>query len=286
MVTQTDFNSIQPAWCPGCGDFGILNALKKALVKLEKKPNQVLLCSGIGQAAKLPHYLKCNVFNGLHGRGLPAAQGAKIVNRDLTVIAVGGDGDMYGEGGNHFIHAMRRNLDITLLVHDNRIYGLTKGQASPTSDLGMKTKIQPHGVSNTPLNPIALAVSQSCSFVARAYSGNIEHLTEMIQLGIKNKGFSLIDILQPCVSFNKVNTHAWYKERVYDIQSQDLHYDPTNMPAALNKSYEWGKRIPIGVLFEGKRETFADHWEVLHGKPLVDQSIPEEAIQDIINSFL
>ena len=175
MVALDDYRGGKTAWCPGCGNFGILLAVKKALVKLEKKPHEVLIVSGIGQAGKLPHYMKCNTFNGLHGRTLPPATGAKIANHDLTVIAVGGDGDTYGEGGNHLIHAIRRNPDITLIVHNNQIYGLTKGQASPTSDLGMKTLVQSHGVVNEPLNPIAVAVALNCSFVARGFAGDVEH---------------------------------------------------------------------------------------------------------------
>lgn len=284
MVTPLDYKSIAPAWCPGCGDFAAVNALKKALVALDKAPQDVLVCSGIGQAAKLPHYLKCNVFNGLHGRGLPAAFGAKIANHDLTVIAVGGDGDMYGEGGNHLLHAIRRNLDMTLMVLDNRIYGLTKGQASPTSDLGMKTKIQPHGVANSPLNPLALAISQGGTFVARAYTGDSEHLADMIKQGITHKGFSLIDVLQPCVSFNKINTRIWYQERVYHVD-KEANYEPNNFHAALDKAYEWGDRIPIGLLYKHARPTYESTWPSLQQGPLVDQPHQVDAMHKIFERY-
>ena len=253
--------------------------MKKALVALGKRPQDAVLVSGIGQAAKLPHYLNCHVFNGLHGRALPAAQAIKIANRALTVIALGGDGDMYGEGGNHFLHALRRNLDLTLLVHDNKVYGLTKGQASPTTDLGIKTKVQPDGVINYPLNPLALAISQQASFVARAFSGSVDHLAQLIQAGVENPGFSYIEILQPCVSFNKVNTHAWYKERIYDVQAQG-GYDPRNWHAALDKSQEWGEKIPVGIIYQTKRTPYA-----LAEKPLVDLPLAPQAIGPLLKKY-
>lgn len=286
MPASSDFSGSTPApaWCPGCGDFGILSAVKKALVALKKDSSQVLLCSGIGQAAKLPHYLHANVFNGLHGRGLPAAAGAKLANHSLTVIAVGGDGDMYGEGGNHLLHAIRRNLDITLLVNDNKIYGLTKGQASPTTDPGVHTKVQPLGVLQTPLNPIALAISQHCSFVARGFAGHIDHLAGLIQAGIENPGFSLIEILQPCVSFNQVNTHAWYKERVYDV-NQDPAYSPTEFHAALDKALEWGARIPIGIIYRHPRASYQENWPQLQSGPLVDQPWDSAMVQTILERY-
>jgi 2-oxoglutarate ferredoxin oxidoreductase subunit beta len=272
------------AWCPGCGNFGILSAVKKALANLGKPPEEVLLVSGIGQAAKLPHYARAHVFNGLHGRALPAAQAAKIANHSLTVIAIGGDGDMYGEGGNHFLHAIRRNLDITVLVHDNKIYGLTKGQASPTTDLGTKTKVQNQGVINQPLNPLTLAISQHCAFVARSFAGSLDHLAAMIQAGVAHPGFSYIEILQPCVSFNKVNTHAWYKERVYEIPG-DGSYNPEDFHQAMDKAREWGSRIPIGVIYRQDRPTYESQWTALHDLPLVDQNMEAETIAGIIRSF-
>src|SRR3989338_7776353 len=184
------------AWCPGCGDFGILTAVKQALVKLGRPPKDILLVSGIGQAAKLPHYVKSNCFNGLHGRALPAAAGAKIANRELTVLVTTGDGDCYGEGGNHFMHNIRRNLDITVIVHDNQIYGLTKGQASPTTDTGMVTKVQTEGVILEPIRPLEIAIALGAGFVARGYSTDGDHLSSLILEGIRHKGFALIDVLQ------------------------------------------------------------------------------------------
>jgi 2-oxoglutarate ferredoxin oxidoreductase subunit beta len=247
-----DYRGQEPAWCPGCGNFQILTAVKQALIELGLMPHQVLLVSGIGQSSKLPHYMRCNTFNGLHGRTLPVATGAKLANHELVVIAVAGDGDCYGEGGNHLIHTIRRNIDITLLVHNNQIYGLTKGQASPTSDAGMVTKLQPHGVVLSPFNPIAFAVSMDAGFVARGFSGDIPHLTEMIKEGIGHRGFSMIDILQPCVTFNKLNTYAWYRERVYRLSD----HDPYDRRLAFERALEWGERIPIGVIYRNHRPAF------------------------------
>ncbi|NTV53278.1 MAG: 2-oxoacid:ferredoxin oxidoreductase subunit beta [Candidatus Firestonebacteria bacterium] len=283
-MDQQAYKGMETAWCPGCGNFGILNAVKQALLELEKKPQEIMLFSGIGQAAKLPHYMRGHVFNGLHGRALPAAQAAKLANHRLTVLAFGGDGDMYGEGGNHFLHAIRRNVDITVLVHDNRIYGLTKGQASPTTDLGVKTKVQTEGVINGPLNPLALAISQHCAFVARGFSGSIEHLTTMIKAGIAHPGFSYIEVMQPCVSFNHINTHAWYKERIYDV-AQDGKHDPTNYLSALEKAEEWGSRIPLGVIYRNDRPAYDSLCGALKNGPLVDQVFRPELIAQFIRHY-
>ena len=230
MVTLDDYGKYETAWCPGCGNFAILNAVKQALVGSGVEPHQVVFVSGIGQAAKAPHYLNANVFNGLHGRSLPVATGAKLANPELTVIVESGDGCNYGEGGNHFLAAIRRNVDVTLLVHNNQVYGLTKGQASPTSHKGFVTKAQPDGVLAEPFNPVAVAIAMNAGFVARSFSGKIDHLADMIQEGIAHRGLSLIDILQPCPSFNKVNTFAWYKERCYVLPDE---YEPTDWESAM-----------------------------------------------------
>jgi len=284
MVTITDYAGITPAWCPGCGNFGILTALKKALVELDIEPYQILMVSGIGQAGKLPHYTKGNVFNSLHGRSLPPAIGAKIANAELTVIAVGGDGDGYGEGGNHFMHSVRRNHDITYLVHDNQIYGLTKGQASPTSDQGFVTKTTPQGAA-PPVNPMALAIAAGASFVSRGFAGDIEHLTRLIKLGIQHKGFALIDILQPCVSFNDKNTYSWYRQRVYKLE-EEANYDPGNKAVAFAKAQEWAERIPIGVIYQQELPTFEEQLPALSRGPLVRQQIGPEQIRGLLAEFL
>ena len=260
-VTTADYNGLTPAWCPGCGNFGILAAVKKALVELNLDPHDVLLVSGIGQAGKLPHYTKGNVFNSLHGRPVPPAIGAKLANKELTVIAISGDGDGYGEGGNHFVHAARRNHDITYLVHNNQIYGLTKGQTSPTSDMGFVTKTTPQGAP-PPINPMTLAIAAGATFVARAFAGDIDYLSQIIKQGINHHGFALIDILQPCVSFNHKNTYQWYKERVYKLE-QEENYNPSDKTAAFKKAQEWGEHIPIGVFFREDRPTYESAFPAL-----------------------
>lgn len=281
-----DFKSDDPiAWCPGCGDFGILNAMKKALVKLGRRPQDVLLVSGIGQAAKLPHYIKCNCFNGLHGRALPVAAGAKIANRNLTVIVSTGDGDCYGEGGNHFLHNVRRNLDITVVVHDNQIYGLTKGQASPTTDEGHKTKIQTEGVIAKPFHPLEVAISLGAGFVARGYSADSDYLCDLIVDGIAHKGFSLIDVLQPCPSFNKINTYEWYSKRIYKI-GKDSAYDSGDKYQALKKAGEWGERIPVGVIYRTQETTYEEKSGLGQRSPLAEERIEDIDIASALGEFV
>jgi 2-oxoglutarate/2-oxoacid ferredoxin oxidoreductase subunit beta len=274
----------QIAWCPGCGNFGILTAVQQALVQLDKQPKDVLLVSGIGQAAKLPHYVRANCFNGLHGRALPAAAGAKIANRALTVIVTTGDGDCYGEGGNHFIHNIRRNVDMTVLVHDNQIYGLTKGQASPTTEPGYVTKVQTRGVMVEPFRPLELAISLGCGFVARGYAGDAEYLASLIVEGVRHRGFSLIDVLQPCVSFNKLNTWEWYKKRVYPLE-QEPGYDSNDITAAFTKTREWGDRIPLGVLYRNEKPCFEEKTGLDSLKPLVEYQPEEIRFDEIMKNF-
>jgi 2-oxoglutarate ferredoxin oxidoreductase subunit beta len=283
MVTLNDYTSNVPvAWCPGCGNFGILQAVKTALVALNIAPQRVLFVSGIGQAPKLPHYTRGNVFNGLHGRTLPAATGAKLANHNLTVIGIDGDGGAYGEGVSHLLAAARRNVDITYLAHNNQVYGLTKGQASPTSDLGFISKTTPLGAGQ-PLNPLALALASDISFLARGFAGDAEHLSGLIQAGIRHHGFALIDILQPCVSFNHQNTFAWYKQRVYKVESEG--YDPADKAAALVKAQEWGPRIPIGIIYRQARPVFEDQLPQLKKKPLVKQPIDPLKIEALLDEF-
>lgn len=284
MSTQIDYTGLKPTWCPGCGNFGILTAVNKALVELKIEPHQVLMVSGIGQSGKLPHYSRGNVFNSLHGRPLPPAIGAKLANSELNVIAFSGDGDAYGEGGNHFIHSMRRNHNITYIVHDNQVYGLTKGQASPTSDQGYITNTTPYGAAN-PVHPLTLAIIMGASFVARGYSGDIEHLSSVIQQGIKHKGFSLIDVLQPCVSFNKKNTYAWYKERVYKID-ENKNYNPLDKNMALEKAQEWGEKIPIGIIYKTDLPVYDDQFPILRKGTLVKQMIKSGQLQRLIEELL
>ncbi len=269
MPTVEAYRGQVPAWCPGCGNFPILKAFKDALVRLGMEPHRVTVVSGIGQAAKLPHYTRCNTFNGLHGRALPVATGIRLANHEMPVIVTTGDGDCYGEGGNHLLAAMRRNIDLTVFVHDNQIYGLTKGQPSPTSGEGMVTKNVPFGVIAQQFNPLAVAVAMDCSFAARAFAGDTEHLTAIMQEAIRHRGFALVDILQPCVTFNKVNTYEWYRQRVYRLAPAD--HDPRDRAAAFAKALEWGDHIPLGVLYRNERPTFEERLPVLGAAPLVHQ---------------
>ena len=282
MVTIDDYGNYETAWCPGCGNFSILKAVKQGLVASQLKPHEVLFVSGIGQAAKAPHYLNANLFNGLHGRSLPVATGAKLANPKLTVIVESGDGCNYGEGGNHFLAAIRRNIDVTLLVHNNQVYGLTKGQASPTSAEGFVTKAQPEGVPSAPFNPIAVAVAMRAGFVARGFSGMIDHLSELIQQGISHQGFALIDVLQPCASFNKVNTFGWYKERCEPLPPT---YDPTDWEAAIKVASEWGGKIPVGIIYRNNRPPFEKHFSVLSEGPLVGRDVDRQTVNKIMEKY-
>lgn len=282
MVTIEDYGKYDTAWCPGCGNFALLEALKMGLVKAGLEPNQVLLVSGIGQAAKTPHYLNANVFNGLHGRALPVATGAKLANPELTVVVESGDGCSYGEGGNHFLAAIRRNIDLTMIVHNNQIYGLTKGQASPTSQEGMTTKAQPAGVISENFNPIAVAVAMHAGFVARSFTGDTEHVAEMIRQGISHRGFALIDVLQPCVTFNKINNFAWYKKRCYKLPED---YNPTSWEMALKTSMEWEEKIPIGVLYKNERPAFDDRLPALKMKPPAGKELDKAELKKAIDAY-
>jgi 2-oxoglutarate/2-oxoacid ferredoxin oxidoreductase subunit beta len=285
MLTEEAFHTDDPiAWCPGCGNFSILKALKSALVAIQQQPHELVMVSGIGQAPKTPHYVRCNCFNGLHGRTLPVATGIKLANHDLTVLALGGDGDGYAEGGNHFLHAMRRNVNITYLVHDNQVYGLTKGQASPTSERGLVTNTTPGGAVNEACKPLSLAVASDCGFVARGFSGDIEHLSGLIQDAIRHKGFAFIDILQPCVSFNRVNTLKWYSQRVYKVDT-DRQYDAGNQLDAFQKAQEWGDKIPIGIIYRKARATLEEQIAALKDHPLARQQTDPADVSELFQTF-
>ncbi len=283
MVTMKDYgNSVSIAWCPGCGNFPILEALRKTLVNIGLEPHQVLFVSGIGQAPKLPHYTRGNVFNGLHGRSLPAATGARLANHELVVIGIDGDGGAYGEGVGHLLATMRRNINMTYMVHNNQVYGLTKGQASPTSDLGFVTKTTPLGASQ-PLNPLAVALASDVSFLARGFAGDIEHLSGLLRMGIEHHGFALIDILQPCVAFNHRNTFRWYRERVYKLE--DESYDAGDKMAALAKAQEWGDRIPIGLIYRNERPVYEEQLPALKKMALVKQNIDPSQFEALLDEF-
>jgi len=282
MVSVEDYGVFETAWCPGCGNFPLIKSLKAALAGLDLAPHQITVISGIGQAAKAPHYYKCNLLNGLHGRSLPVAQGAKLANHKQPVIVESGDGCHYAEGGNHFIAAIRRNVDLTMLAHDNQIYGLTKGQASPTTIQGQKTKAQPLGTFSGAFNPTAVAGTMKASVVARGFVGEGEHLTKIIMEAIRHPGFALVDIYQPCVTFNKVNTYDWYKERCY-ILGED--HDPTDWNAAMAKAMEYGERIPIGVIYKNDRISLDRQVPQIKDEPLCRQSANLDALHEIMMEY-
>lgn len=271
------------AWCPGCGDFSILKIIKEVLNELEINPKKLVVCSGIGQAAKTPHYLDCNVFNGLHGRALPPATAIKAVNQELTVLAISGDGDMYGEGGNHFISTIRRNPNITNIVNNNMIYALTKGQASPTSQRGFITSIQNSGVSCEPFNPISTAISLDASFVARVFCGDIEKSKEILKQAIQHKGYSLVDIFQPCVTFNKINTFKWFQENTYYLEDSHNKFDREK---AFSKAIETEK-LPLGIFYINENKTIfeesVENNQITAANRLNRHKNRKEKLQKIIN---
>jgi 2-oxoglutarate ferredoxin oxidoreductase subunit beta len=283
MSTAEDYRGQVPAWCPGCGNFPILKTFRDAMAELGIEPHRYTIVSGIGQAAKFPHYTKGNTFNGLHGRALPVATGIRLANHEMPVLVTTGDGDCYGEGGNHLMAAMRRNVNIKIFVHNNQIYGLTKGQPSPTTGEGTVTKNMPFGVISGQFNPMALAAALDCSFAARAFAGDTEHLKAIVKAAVNHKGFSLVDILQPCVSFNKVNTYEWYRQRVYKLGPE---HDPTDRVKAFEKALEWGDHIPLGIIYRHDRPTFEERFPVLSGKPLVKQEqFPGEKLEHSLTEF-
>lgn len=280
MVEPKDYdNDFENKWCPGCGNFLIQKAMKQALSELDIPPEKILFVSGIGQAGKTPHFMEGNLIHSLHGRALPVATGAKIANHDLNIIVNSGDGDCYGEGGNHFLAAIRRNIDITLMVHNNQVYGLTKGQASPTSAMGMVTKLQKNGVTSSPFNPLAVALGAGAGFVARGFSGETGQLVDLIKQAMNYRGLALLDILQPCVSFNKINTNQWYKERVYNIA--DASHDPSDLANAIELSLKWGDKIPTGVLYIKESIPFHKRVGVLQEKPLISQDFDGKKIASV-----
>ena len=255
MVTRGDTRvydtTVEVTWCAGCGDFAILKALKLALADLDIAPHQVLIVSGIGCGSKLPDYMNVNGYMTIHGRPLAVATGAKLASPGLHVVVVNGDGDGYGIGGNHFIHTCRRNPNITQIVENNQIYGLTKGQYSPTSDAGFVTTTSPDGAIEAAFNPMAIALAAGATFVGRSFSGEPKHVAELIARGITHRGYALVDVLQPCVTFNRVNTYAWYRERIYHLE-EEQGYDPKDRTAAWVKAQEWGERIPVGVIYQAE----------------------------------
>lgn len=276
-----------PDWCPGCGDFGILMGIKKAVLALGRPLEETCIVSGIGCSGKLNHFVNTYGFEGIHGRTQPVAQAIKLANHDLNVVAVGGDGDGYGIGMGHFMHAMRRNINMTYIVHNNQIYGLTKGQYSPTTQKGMKSSSSPHGATEEPVNPLKLALaSDGVSFIARGFAGDIKHLHELILQGMQHNGYALIDVLQPCVTFNKLNTYDFFKQRVYKL-SDDPTYDVTNRDMARQRAEEWDERIAIGVFYKNESmPRYEDSIQALQQQPLVQHNITNIDVSPLLEEFV
>jgi 2-oxoglutarate ferredoxin oxidoreductase subunit beta len=284
MVMADLKGKVDPDWCPGCGDFGVLAAVQKALVELQIPKHEVATISGIGCSSNFPGFIETYGMHTLHGRSLPVASGMKLANHGMTVLVTGGDGDGFGIGAGHFVHTMRRNLDLTYIVMDNQIYGLTTGQTSPTSRIGMKTKSMPFGNVDAPVNPLSLALAAGATFVARGFSADQKHLTELIKKAIQHKGFSFLDIFSPCVTYNHDNTFQWFRPRVKKLEENPA-YDPSDFQAAMEKSLLWGDEIPIGLFFERTDvPTAHDAEPVLKPGPLVHQEIRIPA--DVAKSFV
>ena len=275
-----------PTWCPGCGDFAVLRGIHGALAKLNINPKDVVVLSGIGCSSNITGFINSYGFHGLHGRSLPVASGIKLANPELKVIASGGDGDGYGIGLGHFIHSMRRNIDITYIVMNNQIYGLTTGQASPTSEKGMITKSTNTGVLEIPVNPIALGLVSGATYIARGFSGDASQLTNLIEQGIQHKGFALVDVMSPCVTYNKINTYEWFRERVYKLE--DENHNVINMEEAIRKSQEWDSKIPIGTFYKINRPTYEGEEPALKEGNLVSRDINtgKQIAKDIFAEFI
>jgi len=281
---KTRFDSLEqagkPEWCPGCGDFGVLSALKKALNELKLLPENTAVISGVGNASKLPQWVNAYGFHTLHGRPVPVATGVKLANHELEVVVVGGDGDFYGEGTNHLVHAARRNMDIACIVCDNQVYALTTGQASPTSEKGFVTKSTPNGAAAEPVNPLALALASGATFVSRGYVGRQAHLVQLIKEAITHEGFAIVDVLQPCVTFNKLNTYEYFNTRVYELEKA---YE--DKAEAFKKSFEWGDKIPIGIFYREKRASYHKQFKQLK-EPLAKMNINNIDISELFKSFM
>jgi 2-oxoglutarate/2-oxoacid ferredoxin oxidoreductase subunit beta len=288
MVMADLKGKVDPDWCPGCGDFGVLAAVQKALVELQIPKHEVATISGIGCSSNFPGFIDTYGMHTLHGRALPVASGMKLANHAMTVLVTGGDGDGFGIGAGHFVHTMRRNVDLTYIVMDNQIYGLTTGQTSPTSRIGMKTKSMPFGNVDAPVNPISLALAAGATFVARGFSADQKHLTDLIKRGIEHKGFSFIDVFSPCVTYNHDNTFQWFRPRVKKLEDNPA-YDHTDFQAAVEKSLIWGEEIPIGLFFERTDvPTAHDAEPVLKPGPLVRQDIriPAEIAKSFVDELM
>ena len=287
QLTARDFKGpVDPDWCPGCGDFGVLNSLQRASAELGLRPHEILTVSGIGCSSNLPGYFNSYGMHTLHGRSLAVATGAKMGNHRLHVVVTGGDGDGYGIGGNHFTHTARRNVDLTYIVMNNQIYGLTTGQVSPTSDMGMKTKSTPFGSVELPINPITSAIMNGATFVARGYSGDVRHLTNLMKQAIQHSGFALVDVFSPCVTFNHDNSHAFFKDRIKRLEDEE--HDTRDWQAACEKALAFGDTIYTGLFFQKEAPTLDGSEPVLDEQPLAHKplGLSEEQSKRIIDRMM
>jgi 2-oxoglutarate/2-oxoacid ferredoxin oxidoreductase subunit beta len=282
MPTREDFlDRERPTWCSGCGNFAILNATITAMVEQDIAPHQISIITGIGCGSKLPHYMKVTGYHTLHGRPIPVATGARLANHDLRIMVVHGDGDSYAEGLGHFIHAIRRNLNIVDLVQNNLIYGLTKGQYSPTSEQGKKTPTSPKGSIDHPIEPLSMAITAGATFVARGYSGEIKQLAWLIGEALKHPGYALLDILQPCVTYNRSTSYDFYNPRVYKLEEED-GYDPGDRTAAWTRAQEWGDRIPTGIIYRAEPQpTYEEQDPTLEAGPIVARPLEKLKAEQI-----
>ncbi len=284
MAQIEEFSAYTPTWCPGCGDWGIGMAIKSGFAQLGLDPSSIAVVFGIGCSGNMNDFLNAYAIHALHGRALPNAIGVKLANHKMPVIAIVGDGDCYGEGGNHFLHACRGNHDITVIVHDNGVYGLTTGQVAPTASKGMKSKSTPSGIIETPVFPLTLALTQGATFVAQSFAGDLLHMVETIKKGITHKGFSVVNILQPCVTFNKVNTYQYYLKNSYKLP---VEYNSHDYNGAIAKALEMnGEKYPLGVLYEVDKPAY--HEQLINynkDKTLVERA-RFDGLKNIINEFV
>lgn len=284
-VTSSEFTTqYPPTWCPGCGNFGIWLALKEAFARIGIGPSDGLVVYGVGCHGNMYDWMKMYGFVGLHGRTLPVAQGAKLANHTVPIVVVSGDGDGLGEGGNHFLHAAKRNPDLTVMLHDNQLYSLTTGQASPTAKPGFKTKSTPDGVFDAPINPLVLSIASGATFVARAFAGDTPGLIALMVEAINHKGFAVLDIMQPCVTFDKEHTYDWYRQRLYKLETQG--YVPDNKIKAIEKAMEWGDKIPYGIFYKEQRPTSEDHEPAIANGPLAKQPLGTINLDSVLNEFI
>ncbi len=281
---MNDFKSpCQPTWCPGCGDLGIWMAVKQAVVAKGWKPSDFVMVYGVGCHGHMINFLRSYAIETLHGRPIPVAEGIRLANHSLPVIVVAGDGDTFGEGTNHFVHAARRNMNITMILHDNQVYGLTTGQTAPTAKKGFQSKSTPAGVIEEPVYPLSIALAAGATFVARGFAGDMALTTDLIVQGLNHRGFAFVDIFQPCVTFNHVNTYQWFREHIYTLPPE---YVPNNRMAAYEKAMEWGDKIPVGVLYKEEKPTYEDQVESLHDQPLIKSPIIDpKVLEELCEEF-